>query len=106
MLTIPHIAWGRILITLGIINGGLGLQLKHASMTLDIAYGAVAGVMWLAWMACAFRAYMLGKREQSKDRDLEGKKLKIVKLHDYDEDTDKLVELQRLPTNRPSRPAR
>lgn len=51
--TYPHIVWGRAFITLGIVNGGLGLQLKGVSMTLQIAYWAVAGVIWLVWMVVA-----------------------------------------------------
>lgn len=48
-----HIWLGRILITLGIINGGLGLQLARASRKLYIAYGVVAGIFWLVWMLAA-----------------------------------------------------
>ncbi|KAF2125642.1 iron reductase domain protein [Dothidotthia symphoricarpi CBS 119687] len=59
-----HIWVGRIAITLGIINGGLGLQLAD-SMGMSskkgiIAYGVVAGVMWLAWIA----AIVIGERRR------------------------------------------
>lgn len=47
-----HIWIGRILITLGIINGGLGLLYSHDGDRADyIAYGVVAAVVWLAWIA-------------------------------------------------------
>lgn len=51
-----HLWLGRLAITLGIINGGLGFQLadrmKLSSKTGMIVYGVVAGVMWLVWV-CA-----------------------------------------------------
>jgi hypothetical protein len=49
-----HIWMGRILITLGMINGGLGLRLAdNASRGECIAYGVVAGIIWLLWMIVA-----------------------------------------------------
>lgn len=39
-----HIWYGRILIILGIINGGLGLQLAGSSRTWVIIYSVLAGV--------------------------------------------------------------
>jgi len=46
-----HIWLGRILIILGIINGGLGLQLAaNASKGQLIAYGVVSGVVGLAYI--------------------------------------------------------
>jgi hypothetical protein len=54
-----HIWIGRFVITLGIVNGGLGLQLSQRigfnppSQTVIIAYAVVAGVMWLLYIASA-----------------------------------------------------
>ncbi|KAK4555589.1 hypothetical protein LTR86_007342 [Recurvomyces mirabilis] len=54
-----HIWLGRFVITLGIINGGLGLQLARRSGIWApsngaiIAYGVIAGGMWLLYMAAA-----------------------------------------------------
>ncbi len=48
-----HIWNGRIMITLGIINGGIGLYLAGATTALKTAYGVVAGVMWVLWMLLA-----------------------------------------------------
>jgi hypothetical protein len=48
-----HIWTGRILVTLGIINGGLGMQLAGVSRAGKIAYGVLAGLIWLVWMAIA-----------------------------------------------------
>jgi len=60
-----HIWLGRILITLGMINGGLGLRLAdNATRGEEIAYGVVAGVMWLIWMACA----VLGEIRRSRTK--------------------------------------
>ena len=41
------------MITLGIINGGLGLQLSGNTTKGEIAYGVIAGVIWLGWVAVA-----------------------------------------------------
>jgi len=48
-----HLWVGRIFITLGIINGGLGLKLANNTRSGEIAYGVVAAIFWLLWMACA-----------------------------------------------------
>jgi hypothetical protein len=57
-----HVWFGRALITLGMINGGLGLLLtSHAKRRATpevlrrrhIAYGVFAGVMWLLWVVFA-----------------------------------------------------
>ncbi|EFY94379.1 eukaryotic cytochrome b561 domain protein [Metarhizium robertsii] len=57
-----HVYYGRVLLILGIINGGLGLQLASDSPAYsragEIAYSVVAGVaglMLLAIMAFTFR---------------------------------------------------
>jgi hypothetical protein len=49
-----HIWLGRAAITLGIINGGLGLKLADNSRSGKIAYGVIAGFMWLVWVAAIF----------------------------------------------------
>ncbi|KAL9085012.1 MAG: hypothetical protein Q9159_004917 [Coniocarpon cinnabarinum] len=49
-----HLWIGRIFITLGIINGGLGLKLaRNASTGQTAAYGVIAGVVWLVWLGAA-----------------------------------------------------
>ncbi|KAI1074402.1 hypothetical protein F5B20DRAFT_563606 [Whalleya microplaca] len=48
-----HLWVGRTMITLGIINGGLGLRMANASADAKIAYGVVAGIMWLLWLIAA-----------------------------------------------------
>ncbi|EOD49164.1 putative integral membrane protein [Neofusicoccum parvum UCRNP2] len=48
-----HIWLGRLLITLGIINGGLGLKLASGPRDWTIAYGVVAGIVWVTYMLAA-----------------------------------------------------
>lgn len=61
-----HIWLGRIAVTLGIINGGLGLQwagsMNMSSRGGVIAYAVIAAVMWLAWVA----ASVIGERRRAK----------------------------------------
>jgi hypothetical protein len=57
-LTYPHIWWGRILITLGIINGYLGLKLTGNTTGIYAAYGSVAGGIWAVWMGLALLAFL------------------------------------------------
>lgn len=52
---VAHVWLGRIVITLAIINGGLGLRMAANTKDGEIAYGVVAGVVWLVWMAVAIR---------------------------------------------------
>ena len=60
------------MITLGIINGGIGLYLAGASNSLKIAYGVVAGIMWVLWMLFAvlgeFRRLVSGDKKKKKNR--------------------------------------
>jgi uncharacterized membrane protein len=49
-----HVWLGRIIITLGIINGGLGLMLaEEESKTIKYTYAIVGGVIWLLYVAAA-----------------------------------------------------
>ncbi|KAK4248073.1 hypothetical protein C7999DRAFT_40703 [Corynascus novoguineensis] len=45
-----HLFNGRIFMTLGIVNGALGLWLAGASDKLKIAYIAAAATMWTLWL--------------------------------------------------------
>lgn len=57
-----HIWLGRLLITLGIINGGLGLKLAGSPQDWIIAYSVVAGVVWFVYIAAA----VLGEARRKK----------------------------------------
>ena len=65
-----HLWLGRIVITLGMINGGLGMLLATEtgyfvpSRGQMIAYGVVAGIMWLAWVFAA----VVGESRRSRGR--------------------------------------
>ncbi|KAK4133699.1 hypothetical protein BT67DRAFT_366696, partial [Trichocladium antarcticum] len=48
-----HMFNGRVFITLGIVNGGLGLWMAGASQKLKTAYIAVSVSMWSLWMLAA-----------------------------------------------------
>jgi predicted permease len=59
-----HLWLGRVVITLGMINGGMGLRLADrmnmSSRAGIIAYSVVAGIMWLAWVVSS----ILGERRR------------------------------------------
>jgi hypothetical protein len=66
-----HLWLGRILITLGMINGGLGMLLASGAPDFVafrpskgeiIAYGVVTGIMWLLWVAAA----VVGERRRAR----------------------------------------
>jgi hypothetical protein len=48
-----HIWLGRCLITLGMINGGLGMQLANSRRSSLAVYAVIAGIFWLMWMVAA-----------------------------------------------------
>ncbi|KAL2131501.1 hypothetical protein VTI74DRAFT_4966 [Chaetomium olivicolor] len=54
-----HLFNGRLVITLGIINGGLGLWMAGASRGHKIAYIALSSILWSAWMGFAIWHEML-----------------------------------------------
>ena len=63
--TFFHLWWGRAIITLAIINGGIGLHLAaryqpHTS-TGEVVYGVVAAVMWLTWMTVILTSFIKSK---------------------------------------------
>ncbi|TPX10073.1 uncharacterized protein E0L32_001270 [Thyridium curvatum] len=74
-----HIWNGRIFITLGIINGGLGLGLARAGVPAKVAYSVVAAVMWILWVLAAIfgeakRARAARKESRRSSRSREWKK--------------------------------
>ena len=49
-----HIWLGRIIITLGMVNGGLGVYISGNVSDGQIwAYALLAGIVWIIWMICA-----------------------------------------------------
>ena len=53
-----HIWYGRALIILAVINGGLGLQLSGNTVKGEIAYGVIAGVIFLLYLAVLAVSHM------------------------------------------------
>ncbi|KAI2472406.1 hypothetical protein F4781DRAFT_428377 [Annulohypoxylon bovei var. microspora] len=63
-----HLWIGRLTLTLGVINGGLGLQLARASESVIIAYAVVAGIIWLIWVLVAVVGESRRRRKASPRR--------------------------------------
>lgn len=49
VISYVHIAYGRALMLMGVVNGGLGLQLADESMSLVVAYAIVAAVVFVIY---------------------------------------------------------
>jgi hypothetical protein len=49
VISYAHIWWGRALMIIGIINGGLGLQLARAPRAFTITYSVIAAVIAVAY---------------------------------------------------------
>ncbi|KXT18409.1 hypothetical protein AC579_8140 [Pseudocercospora musae] len=66
-----HVWLGRALITLGMINGGLGLLLSEdASEGAYIAYGVIAGISWLLIISNAvLHEHGMGKQASINSKD-------------------------------------
>ena len=56
-----HVWWGRIIVTLGIINGGLGLMLSGNTTNGEIIYGAIAGSIWVVWMGTSAYSFVVSR---------------------------------------------
>ncbi|TGJ86743.1 hypothetical protein E0Z10_g2033 [Xylaria hypoxylon] len=63
-----HLWTGRLGITLGIINGGLGFALAGTAGAPLVAYAVVSGVMWILWVLTALRGEYRRASTQDKDR--------------------------------------
>ncbi|KAF2098898.1 hypothetical protein NA57DRAFT_76132 [Rhizodiscina lignyota] len=61
---IGHRWWGRTFIILGVINGGLGLQLAGSDKTWVIVYSVVAGCFYLFWFAAIALSIFRGRKTQ------------------------------------------
>lgn len=62
---------GRAMLFLGIINGGLGLQLAGEKNAYVVAYGVVAAICGLAWVLAAFlnwRKKMTAPRGRAREK--------------------------------------
>lgn len=66
--TRPHRWTGRILIVLGIINGGLGLRLARASHKWVIAYIVIAVFFAVVWFALIIRSWLKRGKKSEKTK--------------------------------------
>lgn len=82
---VAHVWYGRLLILLAVINGGLGLQLSDNTVKGEIAYGVVAGVMFLLYLAVLGVAYLRKKGDKSHEG---GKMVEGEKSRGVDEEVD------------------
>ncbi|KAI0538110.1 hypothetical protein GGR58DRAFT_319468 [Xylaria digitata] len=63
-----HLWTGRLGITLGIINGGLGFALAGTTGTPVVVYAVVSGVIWILWVLTALRGEYRRARTQGRER--------------------------------------
>lgn len=54
--TTAHIWYGRVLLVLGLLNGGLGLRLAGQRLATQVVYGLAAGLVLLVWVGSIFLA--------------------------------------------------
>ena len=54
-----------MILTAGVINGGLGLMLSGNTVKGEIAYGVVAGTIWLVWVAAVVMSRVRSKGTSS-----------------------------------------
>lgn len=50
-----HVWWVRVVLTLAIIEGGFGLRYANNTTGGKIAYGPLAGLIWVSWLGVAVR---------------------------------------------------
>jgi hypothetical protein len=62
-----HIFTGRAAVVLGMVNGGLGLQLADARSSYTIAYSAFAGLMGVLYVGAIVFGEFKGVRKSSQD---------------------------------------
>ncbi len=72
-----HLTIGRVGVTVGIVNGGLGLYLSGASAYITKVYVIVAAIIWALWMAVALFAEIRRVRK-SRRAGGDGVKTKVV----------------------------
>ena len=67
-----HVWWGRIFLTFAIIQGGLGLRFAANTTGGKIAYGIVAGLVWITWFVLAVRHDMERKKQTIERKRVDG----------------------------------
>ncbi|KAL8921979.1 MAG: hypothetical protein Q9208_005433 [Pyrenodesmia sp. 3 TL-2023] len=95
---VAHVWYGRVLILLAVINGGLGLQLSDNTVKGEIAYGVVAGVMFLLYLAVLGVAYF--RKRRSREGETGEKMVRGEKSRGSDEEVDGLAGVGSRPQRR------
>ena len=62
--TVAHVWFGRVVVTIGIIDGVLGLTLAGQSTGTIVAYCVVAGGIWALWIV--FVVYAAKRQSRAK----------------------------------------
>ncbi|OBT55689.1 hypothetical protein VE04_05243 [Pseudogymnoascus sp. 24MN13] len=73
-----HCWYGRAIIILAVINGGLGLKMANNSRGGEIAWGVVGGVMLFAYVRAASYSNKKAKKVKNKDDESTGEELRAV----------------------------
>ena len=73
-----HIWFGRTLLILGAINGGLGLQLSANTIKGEIAYGVIAGVVFLFYLLVVGVSYLRKRGRAAQGEGETGEKFSSV----------------------------
>lgn len=63
--TYPHIWFGRAIVTLGVVNGGLGMKLAGTATGKKVAYAVGASIMYLTWFVVILLALSKSKAARS-----------------------------------------
>lgn len=92
-----HIWYGRILMLLGVINGGLGLQLASAAQSLIIAYAVVAAIIGVAYIAVKLFDFFRKRRTGSLRSEKIGSNGSTGRHDKYSPTQGEEVELPRRP---------
>lgn len=76
-----HCWYGRAIIILAVVNGGLGLKMAGNSRGGEIAWGVIAGAMLLVYLgasAYSLKGNKTQKKTKDKDEELRGEELRAV----------------------------
>lgn len=60
-----HIWYGRALIVMGVVNGGLGIQLASGGRALTVGYSVAAAVVAVIYLAATGYGVVVGRRRRA-----------------------------------------
>ena len=83
-----HLWFGRALVILGAINGGLGLQLSSNTIKGEMAYCVIAGVVYLTWFVVAVVGAV---RDRGTKEGGIGKMVKLSQKENPDRSTEEVI---------------